>query len=58
MKRINKPHMAIHQTGHKIYDELEKGNFKKAEEIFNNETLVLMKQIEGLFEELKKCSEL
>ena len=55
-EKINKPHQLIHETGHKIYEEIKKGNNKKAEEIFNNETLRLMKEIEGLFEELKRCS--
>lgn len=52
-EKINRPHELIHATGHKILDEIRKGNIKKAEQIFENETLNLMKQIEDIFENYK-----
>ena len=53
---IDKPHLAIHQSGDKIIKALKDGNYSLAESIFHNETLKAMKEIEILFEKYKKVA--
>lgn len=51
--RLDTPHQLIHETGRKIYQELDNGNYSKAEQIFNNETIKYMHQVECLIDDLK-----
>ncbi len=51
--RIDRPHQAIHNSGSKILAEMAKGNYHAAEQIFQNETLKSMHEVEALFEEYK-----
>ncbi|MFH0701961.1 MAG: methyl-accepting chemotaxis protein [bacterium] len=50
---IDRPHQLIHLTGKKIIDAIRKNNFYEAQNIFKNETLKLMNEIESLFENYK-----
>ncbi|OGI03114.1 MAG: hypothetical protein A2104_04880 [Candidatus Melainabacteria bacterium GWF2_32_7] len=52
-ERIDRPHHLIHASGAKIFEQLRKGSYKEAENIFENETLRLMHEIENLFAEYK-----
>jgi len=52
-ERINRPHKGIHDSGHKIIEELKKRNYSAAERIFQNETLKYMEEVQALFAELK-----
>jgi len=51
--KIDKPHQLIHATGREVLNELRKGDYKKAESIFENEILKLMHEIEELFAKYK-----
>jgi len=53
-ERINRPHKGIHDSGHKIIEELKKRNYQAAERIFQNETLKYMEEVQALFAELKR----
>jgi methyl-accepting chemotaxis protein len=52
-EKIDRPHQLIHATGGKVLEEIRKGNYQKAQSIFENETLKLMHEIEQLFIEYK-----
>lgn len=50
--RLDHPHKLIHQTGQKVIDALKEKNYTLAENIFQNETLKHMKDVERIFGEL------
>ncbi|MFH0702318.1 MAG: methyl-accepting chemotaxis protein [bacterium] len=54
-ENINRPHQLIHSTGKRVLDELKKGDYNKAQYIFENEILKLMAEIEKLFNDYKLC---
>lgn len=52
-ERIDRPHQIIHASGAKILEKIRTGNYKEAENIFKNETLSSMHEIEKLFAEYR-----
>lgn len=52
-KRLDHPHKLIHSSGKKVLDTLKEGNYSKAEQIFKDETLRHMAEVEKLFDEFK-----
>jgi len=52
-ERIDRPHQIIHNSGTKILELMSKGQYDKAEQVFQNETLKSMHEVEALFAEYK-----